>query len=372
MFGGYEGFEQGLGFGISPNPNRGFSEMYRCYSVIMMQGNERQNVNFGGKIILPPSALAKLASLNIEYPMLFELRNGQTQRHSHAGVLEFIAEEGRVYLPHWMMQTLLLEPGDLIEIKNATLPLGNFVKIQPQTVDFLDISDPKAVLENALRNFATLTQGDIIQISYNNKIYEILVLEVRPRNNGISIVETDLEVDFAPPVGYVEPKPQPKTANKMKIDEPNTEPKGWSAFQGSGQRLNGKTAKSSSSSKSSGSKNNRPSISAATDDPLQSSEDVPAPLKLPFGKLFFGYKIVPLGEKKPREKEVDPIVKAFAGTGQTLRSKKPNTGRSSTSSPTPSSSSTSASASASTAGPSDVRTSNSSLFGGQGHTLKKP
>ena len=43
------------------------------------------------------------------------------------------------------MQTLLLEPGDLVEIKNADLQLGSYVKIQPQTPDFLDISDPKAV-----------------------------------------------------------------------------------------------------------------------------------------------------------------------------------------------------------------------------------
>lgn len=44
-----------------------------------------------------------------------------------------------------MMETLGLEPGDLIEVKNTTLPLGSFVKIQPQSTDFLDISDPKAV-----------------------------------------------------------------------------------------------------------------------------------------------------------------------------------------------------------------------------------
>lgn len=44
-----------------------------------------------------------------------------------------------------MMQTLSLSEGDLIEIKNTTLPLGIFVKIQPQSPDFLDINDPKAV-----------------------------------------------------------------------------------------------------------------------------------------------------------------------------------------------------------------------------------
>lgn len=66
-------------------------------------------------------------------------------------------------------------------------------------------------LEKALRNFSTLTVGDMVQINYNNKVYEIQVLDVKPHfedHQGISIVETDLEVDFAPPVGYVEPSGQ--------------------------------------------------------------------------------------------------------------------------------------------------------------------
>ena len=53
----------------------------------------------------------------------------------------------------------------------------------------------------------------MVQIDYNNKVYQIEVLEVKPHNedhSGISIIETDLEVDFAPPVGYVEPTAQNK------------------------------------------------------------------------------------------------------------------------------------------------------------------
>jgi len=49
-------------------------------------------------------------------------------------------------------------------------------------------------LENALRNYSTLSQGDIIAIHYNNKVYELLCMEVKPNGNGVSIVETDLEV----------------------------------------------------------------------------------------------------------------------------------------------------------------------------------
>ncbi|CAG8464694.1 15596_t:CDS:10 [Acaulospora morrowiae] len=358
MFGDYEDFDRVLDFGLPlhQNPNRRFSETYSCYSVAFLPGNERENVNFGGKIILPPSALAKLASLNIEYPMLFELNNANKQIRSHAGVLEFIAEEGRVYLPHWMMQTLSLEQGDHIDIKNATLPLGTFVKIQPQAVDFLDISDPKAVLEKAFRNFTTLTQGDIIQINYNNKIYEILVLEVKPSGNnvdGISIVETDLEVDFAPPVGYVEPAPPPKDtmADKIKIDEPSMKSDRWLAFQGAGNKLNGKSVKSSSA--------NASNPNSDKQDP-DATKDVPAPLNLPFGKLFFGYKVVPLGEKK---KGVESDNKTFSGEGQVLRPSRLNASR--TASPTPS---TSASASAESSNSNDKR--NNETFGGKGYSLK--
>lgn len=42
------------------------------------------------------------ASLHIDYPMLFELRNQGAERVSHCGVLEFIAEEGMIYMPYWV------------------------------------------------------------------------------------------------------------------------------------------------------------------------------------------------------------------------------------------------------------------------------
>ena len=116
--------------------------------------------------------------------MLFELQNGATERVSHCGVLEFIAEEGMIYMPYWvrfgilffcilnifilillnptqrtrtsksliddffslqMMENLLLQEGDTVRVKNVTLPKGKYVKLQPHTKDFLDISNPKAM-----------------------------------------------------------------------------------------------------------------------------------------------------------------------------------------------------------------------------------
>ena len=76
---------------------------------------------------MPPSALESLSRLNISYPMLFKCENDKKQRISHCGnnrlivecsysniflgVLEFVADEGKVYMPGWMMRNLLLEEG---------------------------------------------------------------------------------------------------------------------------------------------------------------------------------------------------------------------------------------------------------------------
>lgn len=81
---------------------RRFDEYYRCYPVVMLPGPERENVNHGGKVMMPPSALDKLTRLHITYPMMFELNNGAADKFTHAGVLEFIAEEGKIYLPYWV------------------------------------------------------------------------------------------------------------------------------------------------------------------------------------------------------------------------------------------------------------------------------
>lgn len=113
------------------------------------------------------------ARLNIQYPMLFKLTNKRTNRETHCGVLEFVADEGRIYLPYWvrfsavesicwcypfshspfpfsvsssqMMTNLLLEEGSLVHLENISLPVATFAKFEPQSVDFLDISNPKAV-----------------------------------------------------------------------------------------------------------------------------------------------------------------------------------------------------------------------------------
>mmetsp|Transcript_37563 Transcript_37563/g.94215 ORF Transcript_37563/g.94215 Transcript_37563/m.94215 type:complete len:203 (-) Transcript_37563:1275-1883(-) len=172
-----------------------FEFQLKCYPVSFIQKSELEK---GDKIILPPSILEHLSALDVDWPLMFELKSKFSGRITHCGVMEFIADEGCAYIPYWMMQNLAICEGEKINFRYKHLEKGTFVKIQPQTYDFLDISNTKAVLEAKLRNFTCLTKSDTIAIEYNDMIYWLNVIEVKP-GNAISIVETDVNVDFIAP-----------------------------------------------------------------------------------------------------------------------------------------------------------------------------
>jgi len=194
---------QGWGYtGGLRQPNR-FEEQYHCFSAAYA---DRGHLEGGDKILLPPSAFDTLARLNVDYPMLFQLQSSDKGTLTHCGVLEFTAEEGSIFIPFWMMQNLLITEGSLITVTNASLPKATFVKLQAQHVDFLEISNPRAVLEHALRNFSCVTKGDVICVPYNSKNYHFELKEVKPKD-AACIIETDCNVDFDAPVGYKDPAP---------------------------------------------------------------------------------------------------------------------------------------------------------------------
>lgn len=284
-----------------PVMSRPFSTHYSCYSVVMFPGNEREDVERGGKIIMPPSALEHLTRLNISYPMLFKLSNKKLNRITHCGVLEFVADEGKVYLPHWMMRNLMLDEGDNVLIESVSLPVATFSRFQSQTPDFLDITNPKAVLENCLRNFACLTTGDIINIKYNQRDYELSVLETKP-GDAVTIIECDMNVEFAAPLGYKEPVSEKAQTEPMEAEEElAVESSSFVMFGGEGYRLDGKRKKNSDSD--------------------QSVIKKPIPRGVPdydwqIGTLTFMRNVKPVVKDAGEEKE---SFSPFSGKGVTLR-----------------------------------------------------
>ncbi len=113
------------------------------------------------------------------------MRNPATNRSTHCGVQEFTADEGCCNMPYWMMQQLGFKEGSLAIIRQVRHTLealicvccgfaqtrgqqnmlpGTFAKIQPHSKDFLDISNPRAVLEKHLRDYSCMTKGDVFQV----------------------------------------------------------------------------------------------------------------------------------------------------------------------------------------------------------------
>ncbi|GHJ86669.1 hypothetical protein NliqN6_3071 [Naganishia liquefaciens] len=368
-FGGGMGMGMGMGFGMNRGPADpgAFNEYFKAYSVAVMNGRERPELAYGGKIIMPPSALATLTSLEIEGPWTFNLKNPKNPSalSTHAGVLEFIGEEGCCYLPAWMMKQLNLTEGDPISVRGAKLPKGKMVKLQAQTVDFLEVADPKAALEQALRYFSVLTKGDIIEVSFSMLTFEFLIVEITPEGPGINIIDTDLEVDFDAPKGYVEPKPAPPVpiatmADKLKIDinsldsAASTRPSsaassrtgasgpapisgGYESFKGTGATLNGRKTKGKGLAKQIQGVDKDSKITRTDKARVVTNESiandgrmVPAALDLPPGKLFFGFTYKPFDPKATTIKKVEPedgagaaATPSFVGPGTTLSGRRP-------------------------------------------------
>jgi hypothetical protein len=73
-------------FHVNPDPKHLFclcgnysilTLQYRCYSVSMMPGNERSDVEAGGKIIMPPSALDQLTRYNSLFSCCYDEHGGR-------------------------------------------------------------------------------------------------------------------------------------------------------------------------------------------------------------------------------------------------------------------------------------------------------
>lgn len=172
----------------------------------------------GDKITLPPSCFIELSDQGAfdKGPLHFQLtvmhreepsqgqgKASERQGHgtTHAGVLEFTAEEGSVGLPPHIWNNLYSSEASyspLIEVRYVWLPKGTYAKLQADELGFSDIPNHKAVLETSLRQHATLSQDDVLTVNHGTLTYHLRVLELKP-SSSVSVLETDIEVDIVSP-----------------------------------------------------------------------------------------------------------------------------------------------------------------------------
>ncbi|KAF6153749.1 hypothetical protein GIB67_000982 [Kingdonia uniflora] len=145
-------------------------------------------------------------------------------------------------------------------------------------------------------------------VAYNNEKYYIDIVESKPAH-AISIIETDCEVDFAPPLDYKEP--ERPTASVVSSKEPaqvqealvEEEPK-FIPFTGVGKRLDIKPMRQSSSS-----------VTSPSPSGLKDKQPAAANCE------YFLVMQIPAKETKQEqlEKKEEPKFQAFSGKKYTLK-----------------------------------------------------
>lgn len=185
--------------------NTKFDRVFKAVPMSYCPGREHTaDVDVGNKVLLPASALEELSRMNIQYPMMFSIERVSSRgpkKKSHCSVLEFTAEEGVVYLPLSMIHNLGLDVVNhsYVKLVNVSLPKGSFARLQPFKMEYVTkLPNQRVILERTLRSYACITKGDIIEIKFADDFYDLEVIELSPAN-AVSIIETDINVEFAPP-----------------------------------------------------------------------------------------------------------------------------------------------------------------------------
>ena len=180
-----------------------FNTDLMCFSIgcsSMSEDNIKRLQN-SNQIVLPSSVLSKLSD-KIEFPVFFKLTNMKTGNAHVCGVYEFTSPPGVCHIPYRVMEQLWISEGENVNICIVYPEDGTYIKLKPQTTDFINLSNPKIVLEKTMSlSYPVVSAGDTISIDYNNNIYYIDIVECKPIDT-IKIINVDVNVDFEEPEDY--------------------------------------------------------------------------------------------------------------------------------------------------------------------------
>ena len=171
---------------------------FKCYS----EAFSGKDLNKSDQILVPNNILNSIANnKNIEYPLFFKITFNN--KSITCGMLEF-TDDDNIYMPFWLMQNLYpIREGDLVFIEIVNIPNADIITVKPHDMKFLLIEDHKKVLEENLSKFTTINKGSTIAIYYKDVPYELNIVDTKP-SDSVSIINTDVKIDFEEPVDYVD------------------------------------------------------------------------------------------------------------------------------------------------------------------------
>lgn len=185
-------------------------ETLTCFSFTCSASPEeiQKLLKYSNKILLPPSMLHKINERDdIEFPLFFKVINPICDFGRVCAVHEFTSTEGLIIMPYYIMEELGIQEGSDVNIDYVNPPKGSYLKIRPHKTEFINLKDPKAVLEHIMsKDYPVITEGETIVIDYKDigKRFRLDIVKTEP-SEIIKTIDTDLNLDFDTPLDYVEP-----------------------------------------------------------------------------------------------------------------------------------------------------------------------
>jgi ubiquitin fusion degradation protein 1 len=185
-----------------------------------------KRVKYSNKILLPPNVLYELNqkhNLENSEQLCFKISNPELDFGQVCCVHEFSAPPGVCHIPYHIMSNLAIKEGSYVNIEKITPVKGTYVKLRLHSAAFVELSDPKAILEKILsRDYPVLTQGHTIALHHTelNRTFYIDVIKTEPAEM-INITNTDINVDFDAPLDYIPPQSPERPPNPTPLSEPN-------------------------------------------------------------------------------------------------------------------------------------------------------
>ncbi|KAE8660055.1 hypothetical protein F3Y22_tig00116959pilonHSYRG00583 [Hibiscus syriacus] len=197
-----------------------FEGDYRC---LPLSSCNKTHLDLGNKIIMPEDSLSSIIENQVPMPLQFEIRNLSAGKVSHCGVFEFTGHgDDVVLMPDWMMENMQIEEGDYMYMKNKMLEKATYIKLQPHSNEFLEISNPKAVLEENLQQFSCLTKGDTVRISHGEPV------NPTPMESSLNKEQEEEDTEkskFKPFTGsLLHKQPPPTQSDEEPTKNPKSEP----------------------------------------------------------------------------------------------------------------------------------------------------
>lgn len=158
-------------------------------------------------------------------PLMFEVKT-RLGRKTHCTLFDFVQglPPGHCLLPRWVMDDLFVDERDAVRLRGVRLPLCEYVKIQPHSLDFYDAvqqsgGDVQPLLLESVKRFSALTVETSVPIEIMGRTYDVSVLDLQP-SGAVRVIDADPTREFEFPVEFVAaPDLEDEATMKARQDE---------------------------------------------------------------------------------------------------------------------------------------------------------